>query len=214
MSDELDVDRAVSSVMNVHAATRSDQEYTGPQAEATRARILRSARDLFARRGYNGTSVSEIAQAAEVSRGSVYTYFGSKRDLLIILEVASKAKYDELVTTLKTVLDTDGDDLDGWIDRYLEFLDYDKAMTMVWNEAATTDDVLRREGIKASRFGWSAIGDALGYSGDEAESVGMMVALALERSWYYRYVLGAPISREQWVYGCQTMLLALRERTR
>ncbi|WP_238006477.1 helix-turn-helix domain-containing protein [Dactylosporangium sp. AC04546] len=210
MSKDLEPDYvpAVSSVMSVKAQTRGEEEFTGPQAEATRARVLDSARSLFARRGYHGTTIRDIARNADVSRGSVYTYFGSKRDLLIILEVASKAKFDELVTTLKDVVDDEAA-LADWIDRYLDFLDYDQAMTMVWNEAAATDEVLRHEGVKASRFGWSSIGAALGYGAD-AESVGMMVVLALERSWYYLHVLGAPIEREDWKRSGVTLITALR----
>jgi AcrR family transcriptional regulator len=45
--------------------------------------LLRSAADVFARRGYDGTRVSEIAEAAGLSNGALYAYFGSKAELLV-----------------------------------------------------------------------------------------------------------------------------------
>jgi len=47
--------------------------------------ILRSAETLFAKRGYHQTSMEEIGDLAEVSAGTVYSYFKNKEDLLIIL---------------------------------------------------------------------------------------------------------------------------------
>jgi len=44
--------------------------------------ILDAAREAFARAGFEGTSVADIARGAGVSDGLVYRYFASKRDLL------------------------------------------------------------------------------------------------------------------------------------
>jgi AcrR family transcriptional regulator len=52
------------------------------QAEATRVAILEAAERLFSRRGYGGTSVSEIAEAAGVALKTVYASFGTKAELL------------------------------------------------------------------------------------------------------------------------------------
>ncbi|WP_340644878.1 TetR/AcrR family transcriptional regulator [Phenylobacterium sp.] len=52
------------------------------QKEATRQRVLDAARDLFETRGYEETTVREIARVAEVSVGSVFTTFSSKGDIL------------------------------------------------------------------------------------------------------------------------------------
>ncbi len=47
--------------------------------------ILGAAETLFARKGYNETSIEEIATLAEVSPGTVYFYFANKEDLLLSL---------------------------------------------------------------------------------------------------------------------------------
>ena len=50
--------------------------------------IMNSALELFAQKGYHGTSISMIAQNAGFSKGLMYNYFSSKIELLeaIILE--------------------------------------------------------------------------------------------------------------------------------
>ena len=49
---------------------------------ASRAKILSSARRLFAERGYFNCKVSDIARAAEMSQGNVYWYFSGKEEIL------------------------------------------------------------------------------------------------------------------------------------
>lgn len=49
---------------------------------ATRQRILDAALSLFARQGYNDTSVKQIAQLAGVATGLLYSHFKSKDDAL------------------------------------------------------------------------------------------------------------------------------------
>src|SRR3954466_7350022 len=55
----------------------------GATAAGTRERLLRAAAAVFAGRGYDGTRVSDIAEAAELSNGAMYAYFGSKVELLV-----------------------------------------------------------------------------------------------------------------------------------
>ncbi len=56
------------------------EDMSGDKA-ATQERILAAALGLFAQRGYNGTSVSAIAEAAGVSRSAVFWHFGDKASL-------------------------------------------------------------------------------------------------------------------------------------
>jgi AcrR family transcriptional regulator len=48
-----------------------------------RAQILSCARKLFSERHYGAVSMSEVAEAAGVTRGLLHHYFGSKRDLYL-----------------------------------------------------------------------------------------------------------------------------------
>jgi AcrR family transcriptional regulator len=56
---------------------------------ASRARIMEAALELFARDGYERTSVKTIARAAGISQGLLYNYFESKDALLRALFEAS-----------------------------------------------------------------------------------------------------------------------------
>jgi AcrR family transcriptional regulator len=51
----------------------------------TRARVLEAAYYLFGTRGYSNTGTADIAAQADVSEGSIFYHFGSKRALLVEL---------------------------------------------------------------------------------------------------------------------------------
>jgi AcrR family transcriptional regulator len=57
--------------------TRTQRE----RSEATIARLLEAARELFVHDGYEATSLEDIAAAAEVTKGAVYHHFSSKQAL-------------------------------------------------------------------------------------------------------------------------------------
>ncbi len=48
-----------------------------------REEIINAARDLFSRKGFHGTSMPDIAQAAGISTGLIYYIFPSKEDILL-----------------------------------------------------------------------------------------------------------------------------------
>ncbi len=51
----------------------------------TRARLLKAAGAIFAKRGYHDATLDEIAQRAGVSKGALYYNFASKEDLFLTL---------------------------------------------------------------------------------------------------------------------------------
>ena len=54
----------------------------GPKSERTRQRILDAAARTFRDKGYAGTTLNDIAVAAELRAGSIYYHFDSKERLL------------------------------------------------------------------------------------------------------------------------------------
>jgi AcrR family transcriptional regulator len=54
-------------------------------AEDKRKRVLDCAKRAFARDGYEGTNVNNVAREAGISVGSLYQYFRSKEDLFLSL---------------------------------------------------------------------------------------------------------------------------------
>jgi len=57
----------------------------GKRTPDKRGRILDAAVKVFARKGYFGARVSEIAQHARVADGTIYLYFRNKEDILVSL---------------------------------------------------------------------------------------------------------------------------------
>jgi AcrR family transcriptional regulator len=66
--------------------------------QQTREKIARAALRLVAERGYDETTLAEIAEAAEVSPRTIFAYFDSKEDILLCEE-------DSILGELKRRLD-------------------------------------------------------------------------------------------------------------
>ena len=55
------------------------------KSEQTKIKIITAACELFCEKGYSATSTSEISKKAEVSEGTIFRYFATKKDLLIYI---------------------------------------------------------------------------------------------------------------------------------
>ena len=86
-------------------ASRSERQSDGERpprrsqarGRATRARLLEAAVELFTRRGYDGTSIGDVAERAGVGVGTVYHHFPDKRAILLALidDLASRLEGHE-----------------------------------------------------------------------------------------------------------------------
>ncbi len=54
---------------------------TGSRGEATRARLVEAAYQQFLQRGFHGTTMRQIAEAAGLAVGGIYNHFRSKEDV-------------------------------------------------------------------------------------------------------------------------------------
>ena len=55
------------------------------EKEERRRSILDCARSLFFEHGYENVTISQIATAAELGKGTVYSYFDSKESIYIAI---------------------------------------------------------------------------------------------------------------------------------
>ena len=87
--------------------------------------IMASAKELFFARGFTATTMEEIAQRAELSKGALYLYFSSKEDLYVtVLHEGLKILFDRIEEVFQ--LDLPPDQLIrrfGEV-RYRYYLDY------------------------------------------------------------------------------------------
>lgn len=66
-----------------------------------RHQLIGIARSLFAERGYDGTSIEEIAQRANVSKPVVYEHFGGKEGLYaVVVDREMSALLDGITSSL------------------------------------------------------------------------------------------------------------------
>jgi AcrR family transcriptional regulator len=93
----------------------TDESAPRSKGQRTAARILDEAEALFARRGYEGTTLRQIAGAAGIREPGLYNHFGSKRELYeAVLHRALQPLVDELAARLATATDLrDYTDLPG-----------------------------------------------------------------------------------------------------
>ena len=74
------------------------------QAKDTANRILRQAMRIFLEKGYHGTSIDDITQAAGLTKGALYWHFSSKEDLLKrMIEEFEKQFLDGLIHAVNGV---------------------------------------------------------------------------------------------------------------
>lgn len=82
----------------------------------TRQALEHAALRLFAERGYEQTTVEEIAEAADVAVRTFFRYFSSKQDVLfgdvvkdrvsrLRTELASRPRRESVITSITTVMD-------------------------------------------------------------------------------------------------------------
>lgn len=63
---------------------------------SVKERIIRSSWDLFYEKGFEDTTLNDIIEAADISKGTFYYYFRSKNTLLNTLSVLLDDEYMEL----------------------------------------------------------------------------------------------------------------------
>jgi AcrR family transcriptional regulator len=71
------------SPVDVETPARSSLPKGGARAAASRSRIVAAALDLFSTRGYEGTSIRDIASAVGMTTASLYYHFSSKDELFV-----------------------------------------------------------------------------------------------------------------------------------
>ena len=116
------------------------------KAAARKKRILDAAARVFARKGYQRATTKEIADEADVGEGTIYSYFGSKRDLLLAL-VSSMS--ESLLTPPQEIPPDDFESLlSSFLRDRLTLTEQNFDLTRVLLYEARFDDDLRREYVE------------------------------------------------------------------
>lgn len=97
-------------------ATRKEKEKL-----QRRNAILRAAGALFSEKGYQNATVEEIAEAADLSKGTVYLYFTSKDELYVTVVLESFQMFD---ATLHRITESDLEIAEKGRALFLAFVDH------------------------------------------------------------------------------------------
>jgi AcrR family transcriptional regulator len=109
-----------------------------------RVRLKAAALTLFAERGYEGTSVGNIARKSKLALGTFYQHYDGKRQLLLALMDELLAKLSQLNFRPKAAMDVRAavhDLLSGAFSHDLRYLGAYRA----WQEAALSDPALAQK---------------------------------------------------------------------
>lgn len=198
--------RSADGAFPIAPTLRSPAKEFGPRANRTIAKILEAARAMFLTRGYVGTTIDEIAKVAQLSRSSFYTYFPTKRDVLLALGAdyarAGTAVVERLATRSRGWTP---EDVEGFVADYFVMLDDHGAFAFAWTQAAHDDAEILAAGrprhlAMARRFG-EIMGELRGRPFDDPTARGLAMFSMLERAWSYCQlyegaIAGARVQRE------------------
>ncbi len=143
------------------------------QRETRRAEILRTAETVFAAKGYHGTRISDIIDAAGIARGTFYLYFESKQAIFVELTEELLAELRKTVVGVDT---TDGappiqDQLVETVSRIVRSVTEHKALTRILlREAVGLDAEVDK---KLSSF-YGSLHDFIRYSLENGQRLGLV----------------------------------------
>jgi AcrR family transcriptional regulator len=130
----------------------------GEAQARTRRLVMQAAAQVFARKGFAGASIEDIAAAAGFSRGAVYSNFTDKADLFFALLEERELQRVEQVQAILEGADSPsdfldrlavsdryrGDDVETWRILAIEFWLYAMRDDRVRERLATRDRLIRR----------------------------------------------------------------------
>ena len=211
--------RTSSTGLGLEGESRTPAPVMGRRAQRTSALIRDKAREVFLSKGYFGTTIDDIAEAAGLSRSSFYTYFPTKRDVLLLLGNETYRAMDEMVDKMMVVAEAGGDGAVAQIvTMYLQLLDEHGGFVEVWGQAGFGDEELRRAGMRAKLAAARrlvVIFKKLGWVPEEEQDPAL-VCLAFEamwdRFWYYQKVAGLPATQAEVVSTLASVVSATIDR--
>ena len=135
----------------------SPTKAAGPgRPSGTRQRILDIARELFARQGFTGTSIADIAGELGTTTAALYYHFRSKADILNALLAEPMVAYSRIIETLESGSPSAEDLLGSFIDLTVDsrelaaIIDRDPAvLAMIDEQLSRTSEELTQQVMAA-----------------------------------------------------------------
>jgi AcrR family transcriptional regulator len=137
--------------------TGSPKKAASPgRAGGTRQRILDIARELFARQGFTGTSIADIAGELGTTTAALYYHFRSKADILNALLAEPMVAYARIIETLESGSPSAEDLLGAFVDLTVDsrelaaIIDRDPAvLAMIDEQLSRTSEEMTQQVLAA-----------------------------------------------------------------
>ena len=181
------------------------QPRRGGQGIRTRGTLLRAGRRVIEERGYHAARINDITEAAQVSVGTFYLHFQSKKDLFrhLLIQVEDEV-YGELAEQ-RAAVDSPKARIREANRLYFEAFRRNARFWAAIGEAALTDDDSRRVLAERRRYYRGRTTRALTRwqeRGVIASDIDVVVAAEMlgamtERCAYLWFVIGEPVKLEE-----------------
>ena len=107
------------------------------QSQETANRILNQAMRIFLEKGYHGTSIDDITQAAGLTKGALYWHFKSKEDLLKkLIRKYEKSFLDNLIHAVTEVKGRASDKFEKYVRFNSAFAYYNRELCVSFTTLA------------------------------------------------------------------------------
>jgi AcrR family transcriptional regulator len=109
----------------------------GSSMTEKQTRIFEAAIEVFAEKGYSGSSTSEIAQRAGVAEGTIFRHYKTKKDLLISIAAPAMVRLlaPFVLREFRTVLQTEFQSVDQFlrsmIENRIEFIEKNQSLLKI-----------------------------------------------------------------------------------
>ena len=113
--------------------------------QPSRDKILDCAESLFARRGFAGTGLAEVAETVGLGKSSLFHHFASKAELYAAVVARILARIEERLMRALAAGGTPVDRLDRWIDVLVDLLAEERTYARLLLRSLFEDDELTGE---------------------------------------------------------------------
>lgn len=99
---------------------------------ARREEILDAARQVFSARGFEKAKLEEIAEVAELGKGTIYNYFKNKEELFVSVIVRGIKRFQEFVSQAVQEQRSPEDKVSAYIDASFAFFEHHRQLFSIF----------------------------------------------------------------------------------
>jgi TetR/AcrR family transcriptional regulator len=190
----------------------------GPNYESQREMILAEAAELFAQRGFHGTSMNEVAEACGLSKATLYHYYRDKSELLVSIADGHVSRLVDLCDSVYGDASVaPADRLAVLIERFLvEYSQAQNSHRVLTEDVRFLEDVDRKRILDKERYVVQTFANAIAVIRPDAKKAELQKPLAMllfgMLNWMFTWLRPdgrlnheamAPVVRSLFLHGLQ-----------